>query len=145
MRADAIMLVGVLAFLTIGGAILYAVSLLFHPLWLLLIIPLWILYAVIKKSIMRTFSLRRYGYFGGGYSHGASIYEEYIRGKLMQLKIKLGNTEPGHWELFVPTETEWRSTMPAWAVERREEIIQRIAPHFKNTDVHYPDDFRRKQ
>ncbi len=61
----------------------------------------------------------------------------------MQLKIKLENTEPGHWELFVPTETEWRATVPVWAVDRREEIIQRIAPYFKNTDVHYPDDFRK--
>ena len=32
MSADAIMLVGVLTFVAVGGAILYAASLIFHPL-----------------------------------------------------------------------------------------------------------------
>jgi hypothetical protein len=71
------------------------------------------------------------------------VYEEIVNGELLQLQIKLENTEPGHWELFVPTESEWRLNVPEWAMHRRDEISERIRPFFNNRDIHFSDDIKQ--
>lgn len=63
-------------------------------------------------------------------------------GKLVALRIKRINTEPGHWELFVPAESEWQSSVPDWAANRRREIIERVIPYLKSGDIHFPDDYQ---
>jgi len=52
----------------------------------------------------------------------------------------VANTEPGHWELFIPTDSEWRATVPFWARDRRTEIAARIAEGWKLKDFHLPKD-----
>jgi len=140
LRGNAIMTLIVIGIIAVVATLLYSVSLVFNPLLLLLILPAWVIYLVSKQYLQRRISLNRFGYFGGGRAQEDCVYEEYINGKLLKLKIKLENTEPGHWELFVPSKDEWQSTVPEWATDRRTEIIERIKPHFKSTDIHFPDD-----
>ncbi len=141
LRNDILIILVVLGIIGIISVVAYAVSLVFNPLFLLLILPAWILYSMIEQNMKRRYNLKRYGYFGGGFEKGACKYEEYNMGKLREFKLKLENTAPGHWELFVLTESEWRSIVPDWAMNRRIEIIERIIPYFKSTDVHFSDDF----
>lgn len=142
LRNDALIILVVIGLLAVGTAFLYSVSLLFNPLLLLIVVPAWVIYTVSKQYFKRRISLNRLGYFGGGREQEACVYEEFVNGKLLKLKIKLENTEPGHWELFVPTESEWRLNVPEWAMDRRDEIIERIRPYFKSTDIHLPNDFK---
>jgi hypothetical protein len=145
LRNDVITILVVLIVLAVGTALLYAVSTVFNPLLILLIVSVLILCFSIKNYILRIYSLKRYGYFGGNliFRHGLCKYEEYNMGKLVDLKVGITNTEPGHWELFVPTEQEWRNNTPSWATNRRIEIIERIKPYFKKNDIHLPDDYKK--
>lgn len=79
------------------------------------------------QRIVRTLSLRRNGYFGGRQVRGSWVYEERCGAELLALSLEMVNMEPGRWELFVPGEAKWREVVPAWAADRRSEIIQRIA------------------
>ena len=144
LQNDTIIIFVVIGILAIATAFLYTTSLIFNPFFLLLIIPAWVIYSVSRQMIKRRVSLNRLGYFGGGCERGACVYEEYVNGKLLKLKVKLENTEPGHWELFVPNESEWRSYVPEWAKDRRIEIIERIKPYYKASDIHFPSDFKKK-
>jgi hypothetical protein len=124
----------------IGGALLYLVSLVFNPLLLLLIIPVWVLYSLVRRRVMRTYRLKRHGYFACLSNQDECKYEEYMMGEVVDLRIKLENTGPGEWDLFVPTESERRSTVPIWATDRRTEIIERIMPCLGRIHIHFPDD-----
>lgn len=76
---------------------------------------------------------------GGGYR-----YEEMHQGHQgpsRAFTAPLANTEPGHWEFFVPNDADWRITVPDWAQDRRREIVPRIAHHCRAADVHYPADW----
>lgn len=137
------MIAVVLCIVALGGVFLFAVSQAFNPLWLLLILPAWIFYSMVSLRVKRTYNLKRYGYFGGSFKQGKCTYEEYFMGELRNLRINLENTEPGHWELFVPTESEWRAYAPDWATNRRREIIERVVPYLKSSDVHYPADYKK--
>ncbi|MBN4061471.1 hypothetical protein JYT58_01015 [bacterium AH-315-G11] len=145
LRGNAFMILVVIGIIAVAGTLLYSVSLVFNPLFLLLILPAWVIYLVSKQYIQRRISLNRFGYFAGRRVQKDCVYEEYINGKLLKFRLKLENTEPGHWELFVPSKDEWHSTAPEWARDRRAEIIERIKPHFKSTDIHFPDDFKIKE
>jgi hypothetical protein len=100
-------------------------------------------YTVSKQYLKRKISLNRFGCFGGGRERVTIVYEEIVNGELLQLQIKLENTEPGHWELFVPTESEWRLNVPERAMHRRDEISERIRPFFNNRDIHFSDDIKQ--
>jgi hypothetical protein len=56
------------------------------------------------------------------------------------LILPVDNTEPGHWEMFIPTDSVWRTTVPSWAWERRLEIATRIAEAWKPKDFHLLND-----
>lgn len=76
---------------------------------------------------------------GGGYR-----YEEMqpgYQGPSRAFTVPLANTEPGHWEFFVPNDADWRITVPDWAQDRRTEIVPRIARCCRPNDVHYPADW----
>jgi|HubBroStandDraft_6_1064221.scaffolds.fasta_scaffold332241_2 hypothetical protein len=70
------------------------------------------------------------------------VYEERHRHSLVALILPVGNTEPGHWELFIPDDTKWRATVPEWACDRREEIALRIGEAWKPKDFHLPNDLK---
>ncbi len=145
LRSNVFLIFVVIVVLAVATTLVSTASLFFNPLLLLLIPPVWVIYLISKQYIQRRISLNRFGYFGGSREQEDCVYEEYINGKLLKLKIKLVNTEPGHWELFVPSKDEWQSTVPEWAADRRAEIIERITPHYKSTDIHFPDDYKMNE
>ena len=59
---------------------------------------------------------------------------------LILLILDLENMEPGHWEMFFPSEKDWRLSAPPWAIERRSEIARRVAEGWRPKDFHLPPD-----
>jgi hypothetical protein len=106
-------------------------------LWPLLF--LW-LYITVSRSVTRSMRLNKKGYFSGRRLNEHWIYEEMQGNSVAALMLPVANTEPGHWELFIPTDSEWRATVPSWAWERRTEIAARIAEGWKLKDIHLPKD-----
>jgi hypothetical protein len=84
--------------------------------------------------------LNKKGYFSGRRLNEYWIYEEMQGNSVAALMLPVANTEAGHWELFIPTDSEWRATVPSWAWERRAEIAARIAEGWKLKDIHLPKD-----
>jgi hypothetical protein len=109
---------------------------------LLATLPFAILYTFVEMRISRAIGLSRRGYFGGRLGRGNWIYEELHDGSLRILTLKAENTEPGRWELFLPADELWRTTVPDWAKDRREEIALRIATRLKAKRLHFPADLR---
>ena len=86
---------------------------------------LW-LFSTVYRSVIRSMRLDKKGYFSGRRLNEHWIYEE-IQGCDV-LALILPVTRIGHRvELFIPTDSEWRATVPYWARERRTEIAWRIA------------------
>jgi hypothetical protein len=77
--------------------------------------------------IVRLLSLRRRGYFPGSLGNGGWVYEERDGHAVRTLTLPIERYDRGEWELIVPTEDEWRRAMPEWALDRRREIVLRIA------------------
>lgn len=100
---------------------------------------LW-LYVTIFRNVTRSMRLNKKGYFSGRRSNENWIYEEMQGYHVVALVLPIANTEPGHWEMFIPTDAEWRATVPSWARERRSEIAARIAEGWKPKDFHLPKD-----
>jgi len=110
--------------------------------WILAPPTLWIVWQMGKLHIGRALQLRREGYFSGAFRKGAWVYEERRNGIVESLRLTMENTEPGHWELFVPDDARWRASVPAWASERRQEIVGRILGRIPADDVHFPKDWQ---
>jgi hypothetical protein len=115
--------------------------------WLAVMISPWVVaglfaliaVSVLKARLIRWRDLRRKGYFGGRQVKGAWVYEERHGAHVRSLTLKMGMTEPGHYELFLPSEPVWRTSVPAWAQDRQQEIVQRIAERLKSSDIHSGD------
>lgn len=108
--------------------------------WLLLapIVPVVAIHAWIQAR--RVYALMTIGFHSRTIRQGRLIYEErsgrWTRSFILNLEI----TEPGHYELFVPSESEWAQSVPHWAAERRAEIAERIANSWRRDDVHILDE-----
>ncbi len=107
-------------------------------LWILLAPLLMFLYAFVKRETLRSMSLRNKGYYPGRRLYDHWMYEEVQRYSIVAPLLEVANTEPGHWELFIPDDTKWRATVPEWARDRRREIALRIAERWKPKDFHLP-------
>jgi hypothetical protein len=97
--------------------------------------------ATVYRNFIRSTRLSKKGYFSGRRVNEHWIYEEMQGLTVAALVLPIVNTEPGHWELFVPNDSEWRLAVPSWAWERRFEIASRIAEGWKPKDFHLPKDF----
>jgi hypothetical protein len=77
------------------------------------------------NKIQRQYWLRTKGFWADiEYRYGIK-YEEMQNGRIEHLIIP-GNIqfgEPG--EIYVPSSKEWQATMPEWAKQRKEEIVER--------------------
>jgi hypothetical protein len=100
---------------------------------------LW-LYLTIARNVTRSMRLHKKGYYSGRRLNGYWIYEEMQGYDVVALLLPVTNTDPGHWEMFIPTDTEWRAAVPSWAWERRSEIAGRIAEGWKPKDFHMSKD-----
>jgi hypothetical protein len=110
-------------------------------LWILLAPLLMFIYTFTKRETLRTLSLRNKGYSPGRRLRDYWLYEEAENFSVVALLLPMANTEPGHWELFIPDDAKWRATVPDWAKDRRLEIALRIAEGWKAQDFHLPSDF----
>ncbi len=106
--------------------------------WWLLLAPIAIAAAVHSLAqVRRLHALITLGYHSRAIRHARLVYEERSPTWTRSLVFKLENTEPGHYELFVPKEPEWVRSVPDWATKRRVEIAQRIANTWRRDDVHF--------
>lgn len=108
--------------------------------WVLVVPPILIAFHYSKQWSTRAIHLRAKGYFSGRQVRDKWIYEERRGGSVYSLTLEVENTEPGHYEIFVPTGDQWRASVPSWAQDRREEIAYRIAEGWKPDDFHMPND-----
>ena len=107
------------------------------------VIPLFLCaYFVAKAPLVRAVHLWRKGYFSGSRKGNVWVYEERLGKETQSLSLRVENTEPGHYELFVPNDTAWRASVPIWAQDRRKEIVQRISERWKPVDFHLPADIK---
>lgn len=130
------LIIGAIFFFAVGISIAAATT----P-WILLVpLVLWAIRSI-KRFVQRQTGLDNRGYFSHAQNHHW-IYEERHGYSLAALILPLENTEPGHWELFIPEDAKWRATVPDWAKDRRKEIALRIAEAVKPRDFHLPQDLR---
>ena len=109
-------------------------------LWVLAVpLVLWA-YWITSRECRRILQLQRVGYFSGTQIRNHWMYEEREGYATRAMLLPVENTEPGHWELFIPDEETWRDLVPTWAAERRAEIASRIAQGWNAADVHMPAD-----
>lgn len=87
----------------------------------------------IRQYLQRKWALRDRGYFSHRHGPNLWVYEERHGYSLVALILPVENTQPGHWELFIPDDANWRATVPEWA--GKVESI-RVGPRrFDNTMV----------
>jgi hypothetical protein len=108
--------------------------------WILWPIFFLCLYATVYRNVMRSMLLNKKGYFSGRRMNEHWLYEEMQDRKVAALILPIVRTEIGRQELFIPTDSVWRATVPGWAWERRSEIASRIAERWKPRDFHLPND-----
>lgn len=126
---------------TAAFAVAISIALATSP-WIFLV-PLvaWAIVSI-RRYFRRKWALRDKGYFSHGHGPNHWVYEERHGYSLVALILPLENTEPGHWELFIPDDAKWRATVPDWARDRRGEIALRIAEAWKLRDFHLPNDLK---
>ena len=116
--------------LVIGCSVLFVIIVRiaqFTTPWILLAPIALQLIVFVRRHAGRQMSLKSKGYSAGWRIYDHWIYEERQGYAPAALLLPVANTEPGHYELFIPDEPKWRETVPAWARDRREEIALRIA------------------
>jgi len=107
--------------------------------WVVVAVFALVAASVVKGRFTRWRDLQRRGYFGGRRVRGVWVYEERHGSQVRSLELKMENTEPGHYELFVPSKSEWQKSVPYWAHDRQQEIVHRIAERLKSRDIHFSD------
>jgi hypothetical protein len=110
--------------------------------WLIAAAPAYFIYLYVKLWSRRAIALRSKGYFCGRRLRDKWIYEERAGSTVNSLVLDLKNMEPGHWEMFFPSDKDWRRSVPPWAIDRRSEIARRIAEGWRPKDFHLPPDLK---
>jgi hypothetical protein len=88
----------------------------------LILLPIaWPLYFV-----CRSYWLRARGFWVTREGRDAIEYQELHNGRVERLTIGGEMMIGAPHLIYVPTEEEWRRTMPEWAQERREEIVANV-------------------
>jgi hypothetical protein len=106
----------------IEGAILAAIALFaFRGFW---------------SATRRQRELLRRGYFTGQRVGSQWVYEELHGGQIDSLEFELAYAGRGSYDIHIPSEGKWREKMPAWARERRAEIVDRLNTVFKRSEMH---------
>jgi len=83
-------------------------------------------------------ALLRNGYYTGRRIGTNWAYEELREGMVVSLELPLEYAGRGEYDIHIPSERDWRVNMPAWARERRAEIVERLP--FKRSQIHFDAD-----
>jgi len=89
-------------------------------------------------STARKRDLIRRGFHAGRRIGAEWLYEELLEGEVVELKLPLDYVGRGEYEIHIPGERDWSARMPAWARDRRSEIVARLP--FKRSQVHIDAD-----
>jgi hypothetical protein len=91
------------------------------------------------RATLRRRELLSRGYYGSRIG-SQWIYEEVVDGFIEGIELPLEYLGRGEYEIHVPGERDWAATMPAWARERRAQIVERLGTMFKYDQIrHDPD------
>ena len=103
--------------------------------WIPTVLVALVILRLLRDWGMRAIHLRTKGYFGGRYRGGKWVYEERGSNAIRSLILDVENTEPGHYEMFIPSDDKWRASVPEWAQDRRREIANRISERIGRAHV----------
>lgn len=121
----------------LGGILLFLLVVSAATSWWVLLVPFVLIMLVkIWQQFKRVYSLTSRGFHSEQIRKGQLRYEEIHNSKSRSFVLKLENTESGHYELFIPNESAWLTSVPDWAHDRRNEIAERIAQTWRRNDVH---------
>ena len=133
------------------AAIIGCIQIARHTTLWFLAIPLSLTaYICLARPIRRTMQLRKLGFYRGHRIQRSEfewdwVYEEIHDNELRELHLRMDHTDPGMWELFVPSEEKWRVMVPSWAQRRRDEIVSRVSPAIGSDRVHLISDVREQE
>lgn len=90
------------------------------------------------STTARQRALLRHGFCAGRRIGANWVYEELREGMVVSLELPLEYAGRGEYDIHIPSERDWRAHMPAWARERRAEIVERLP--FKRSQIHFDAD-----
>ena len=95
-------------------------------------------------------TLRKRNLLGHGFHVGSRVgthwvYEELRDSVIVSLELPLDYVGRGEYDVHVPSERDWATTMPDWARERRAEIIERLLTVFKRSQIQFDPDSTQSQ
>jgi hypothetical protein len=90
------------------------------------------------RSTDRKRALLRQGFHPGRRVGAHWAYEELHDGAVRAIELPLEYVGRGEYDVHIPSERDWRARMPAWARERRSEIVERLP--FKRSQIHFDAD-----
>lgn len=92
------------------------------------------------RATARRRALSRYGFYAGRRIGNHWIYEELHAGEVESLELQLDYAGRGEYEIHIPGERDWVANMPDWARGRRDEIVERLQPAFKRSQMRFDAD-----
>jgi hypothetical protein len=90
------------------------------------------------STTSRQRALLRHGFYAGRRIGTNWVYEELHEGIVVSLELPLEYAGRGEYDIHIPSERDWLAHMPAWARERRAEIVERLP--FKRSQIHFDAD-----
>ena len=115
----------------IGGATLGAIT--------------YFLFRMFWRTTQRKRELVRRGYYTGRRVGTYWVYDELQDGVIESLELPLDYVGRGEYDIHIPGQQDWRTGMPPWARDRREEIIERLLTVFKRSQIHFDPDKTQSQ
>jgi len=98
------------------------------------------LFRMFWRDTLRKRSLLRRGYYTGQRVGAYWVYDELHAGVIESIEFLLDYAGRGEYDIHVPGPQDWRTGMPPWAQERREEIVERLATVFKRSQMQFEPD-----
>jgi apolipoprotein N-acyltransferase len=103
--------------------------------WLLVAALAWFFLRWFWRHTARERALTGRGFFVGRRVGVSWIYDELHDGVICSLKFPLEYVGRGEYLIVVPGEEQWRAALPAWARDRRAEIIERLETVFRRSGI----------
>jgi hypothetical protein len=91
------------------------------------------------KATRRKRALASRGFHPGHRVGHHWVYEELHEGEIVAIELPLAYVGRGEYEILVPGEQSWPDRVPAWARERRGEIVERLGTVFKRSEMRTDD------
>ena len=98
------------------------------------------LFRMFWRATQRKRVLLRQGWFAGRRTGNHWAYDELHDGMIESIELPLDYVGRGEYDIHVPGQQDWLATMPPWARDRREEIVERLATVFKRSQMLFDAD-----